>query len=70
MTTYTLGVDIGTFESKGVLVDDGRNIVAQAARPHQMIVPQARLGRASVRRKIGGAILCSHHHGADRRQRR
>jgi xylulokinase len=29
---YTLGVDIGTFESKGVLVADGGRIVAQAAR--------------------------------------
>jgi xylulokinase len=37
---YTLGVDIGTFESKGVLVDAAGRIVAQAARPHQMIVPQ------------------------------
>jgi xylulokinase len=41
MTTYTLGVDIGTFESKGVLVDETGTIIAQAARPHQMIVPQA-----------------------------
>jgi xylulokinase len=37
--TYTLGVDIGTFESKGVLVDRAGRILAQAARPHQMIVP-------------------------------
>lgn len=37
----TLGVDIGTFESKGVLVDDTGRIVAQAARPHEMIVPRA-----------------------------
>jgi xylulokinase len=36
---YTLGVDIGTFESKGVLVDDAGRIVSMAARPHQMIVP-------------------------------
>ncbi|MDP3960524.1 MAG: FGGY-family carbohydrate kinase [Pseudorhodobacter sp.] len=36
----TLGVDIGTFESKGVLVADDGVIVAQAARPHQMIVPR------------------------------
>lgn len=35
----TLGIDIGTFESKGVLVEDGR-IVAQASRPHKMIVLQ------------------------------
>ena len=37
---YTLGVDIGTFESKGVLVDAAGKIVAQSARPHRMIVPR------------------------------
>ena len=38
--TLTLGIDIGTFESKGVLVDlDGR-IVATAKRPHRMLVPR------------------------------
>ncbi|MEY3308537.1 MAG: hypothetical protein RLZZ413_2575, partial [Pseudomonadota bacterium] len=36
---YTLGVDIGTFESKGVLVDETGRIVSMATRPHQMIVP-------------------------------
>lgn len=39
-TGYTLGVDIGTFESKGVLVDGAGRIVAQAARPHEMLVPR------------------------------
>ncbi len=39
--SYTLGVDIGTFESKGVLVDGDGEIVAQAARKHKMLVPQA-----------------------------
>lgn len=38
--SYTLGVDIGTFESKGVLVDQDGHIVASAARPHEMLVPQ------------------------------
>jgi xylulokinase len=38
---YYLGIDIGTFESKGVLVDETGAIVAQAARPHKMLVPQA-----------------------------
>ncbi|MBI1173596.1 carbohydrate kinase [bacterium] len=37
----TLGIDIGTFESKGVLVDQTGRIVARASRPHEMIVPQA-----------------------------
>jgi xylulokinase len=37
---HYLGVDIGTFETKGVIVDQGGRIVATAARPHQMLVPQ------------------------------
>ncbi|OYU20122.1 MAG: carbohydrate kinase [Rhodobacteraceae bacterium PARR1] len=39
--THTLGIDIGTFESKGVIVDGAGRIVASASRPHQMIVPRA-----------------------------
>ena len=38
--TLTLGIDIGTFESKGVLVDEGGKILASASRPHKMIVPR------------------------------
>lgn len=37
---YTLGIDIGTYETKGVLVDHAGTIVAQAARSHKMLVPQ------------------------------
>ncbi len=37
---HYLGVDIGTFESKGVIVNGGGEIVASAARPHQMLVPR------------------------------
>ncbi len=37
---YTLGVDIGTYQSKGVLVDETGAIAAQAVRDHRMIVPQ------------------------------
>jgi xylulokinase len=37
---YTLGVDIGTFESKGVLVDETGAVIAQANRPHRMLVPR------------------------------
>ena len=39
--TYTLGIDIGTFESKGVLVDPAGCVAASAAAPHEMIVPRA-----------------------------
>jgi len=35
-----LGIDIGTYESKGVIADGDGAIVATAARPHRMIVPQ------------------------------
>ena len=38
--THTLGVDIGTFESKGVLVTARGEVVASAVRPHRMLVPQ------------------------------
>lgn len=38
--THTLGIDIGTFETKGVLVDAAGRIVAQARRPHRMLVPR------------------------------
>ncbi len=37
---YTLGIDIGTFESKGVLVDADGKIIGSASQPHEMIVPQ------------------------------
>lgn len=38
--SHYLGIDIGTYESKGVLVDAGGRIAASAARPHKMLVPQ------------------------------
>lgn len=37
---YYLGIDIGTYESKGVLVDAEGGIVARAAKPHKMLVPR------------------------------
>lgn len=37
---FTLGVDIGTFESKGVIVDEAGRIIASASCPHEMIVPR------------------------------
>lgn len=38
--SHTLGVDIGTYESKGVIVDAGGRVVATATRPHTMLVPR------------------------------
>ena len=36
-----LGIDIGTYESKGALVDSDGVVLASASRPHKMLVPQA-----------------------------
>jgi xylulokinase len=38
--THTLGLDIGTFETKGVLVAEDGTITASASRPHKMLVPR------------------------------
>ena len=37
---HYLGIDIGTFESKGVIVDERGRVVASASKPHKMLVPQ------------------------------
>lgn len=37
---YFMGIDIGTYESKGVLVDEGANIVASFATPHTIEIPK------------------------------
>ncbi|WP_394891672.1 FGGY-family carbohydrate kinase [Mesorhizobium sp. AaZ16] len=38
---YYLGIDIGTFRSKGVIVDTSGHVVASASKPHRMLVPQS-----------------------------
>lgn len=38
--SYTLGIDIGTYETKGVLVDHQGQVHAQASRAHKMLVPE------------------------------
>jgi xylulokinase len=40
MQKLFLGIDIGTFETKGVLVDALGNVVASAARRHEISIPQ------------------------------
>ena len=39
MNRYVMGIDVGTNETKGVLVDEACRIVAQAAVPHGMENP-------------------------------
>jgi xylulokinase len=38
--SYTLGIDVGTFETKGSLVDHSGKLVGQATRAHKMLVPK------------------------------
>lgn len=38
--TYLLGIDIGTYESKGVLVDSEGNLIASAFQPHDLLIPR------------------------------
>lgn len=38
--SLTLGIDIGTYESKGVLVEADGTVLATASRPHRMLVPR------------------------------
>ena len=40
MQKYYLGIDIGTYETKGVLVDINGSIIAQSSKRHELIVPQ------------------------------
>jgi len=40
VSSYTLGIDIGTYETKGVLVDANGQVQAQAKRRHEMLVPE------------------------------
>ncbi|MEP5729476.1 MAG: FGGY-family carbohydrate kinase [Sulfitobacter sp.] len=37
---FTVGIDIGTYETKGVLVDEVGKVHAQASRGHEMLVPR------------------------------
>src|ERR1700722_14625330 len=53
----TLGIDIGTYESKGVLVDCDGRVLASAARPHQLIVPRAGWAEHRAEQSGGGVFI-------------
>ncbi|TFL16503.1 FGGY-family carbohydrate kinase [Jannaschia formosa] len=72
--TYLLGIDIGTFEAKGVLTTPSGEVVAQATRAHRMDVPRpgwaehdaegvwwdglVALCRDLLAGRDGGAVVC------------
>ena len=37
---YTIGIDVGTYETKGVLVDNKGLVVSEARRKHKMLIPK------------------------------
>ena len=39
MAKYYMGIDIGTFESKGTIVDENARIIAAHTCPHKMEIP-------------------------------
>ena len=39
MKRYFLGIDIGTFESRGILIDESFRVAADASVPHGMDNP-------------------------------
>ena len=53
---YTVGVDIGTFETKAVLVNEVGEVKAQAHKAHKMLVPQPGWAEHD-QMKIGGEIF-------------
>ena len=67
---HYLGIDIGTFESKGVLVDANGRIVASAAKPHEMIVPQPGWAEHRPQGRLVGRPHVHHPKAAGRQQGR
>ena len=51
MKRYFLGIDIGTFESRGILIDESFRVAADASVPHGMAVIFLR-GSAPFARKF------------------
>ncbi len=54
---YLLGVDIGTYESKGVLTTAEGEIIAVEVRPHRLVIP--RQGWAETTPKTSGGAISS-----------
>ena len=49
---YLLGVDIGTYSSKGVLTDIEGEVAASHTVPHEMSMPRARTFRTRRGRRL------------------
>lgn len=56
MTEFYLGVDIGTYSSKGVLVNQHGEVIAEHVIAHRLDVPQEG-GQNMMQKQFGGASL-------------
>ena len=52
---HLLGVDIGSFSAKGVVLDEEGRIIATAQRKHEMRVPGPGLAEHDAEAEIGRA---------------
>lgn len=59
MERYFLGIDIGTFESRGILIDESFRVVADASVPHGMDNPQPGWFEQDAPRRSGGATCAN-----------
>ena len=57
MAKYYLGIDVGTFETKGVLVNEAYEVVATHSAKHEMEKPAAQPLRAGCRGRVVARFL-------------
>lgn len=57
---YYLGVDIGTYESKGVLIDQDYNLIANKAVRHDLENPNQIIMNTTL--KKSGGVICARLH--------
>ena len=58
MKRYFLGIDIGTFESRGILIDESFRVAADASVPHGMET-RSPGGSSRKPRRSGGATCAN-----------
>ena len=60
MKRYFLGIDIGTFESRGILIDESFRVAADASVHHRVLIPQIHHAVKQCAHAVppGGILLC------------
>ena len=55
---YFMGIDVGTNETKGVLIDSGCNVVAYSAKKHEVENPQPNFFEQDAEKIWWGDVCC------------